>query len=111
MTNLRLERGPADFDIRHQFVTALVWQLNYYSGESSLKRAFLNGWRSPRSSRFTAAFRSRFSTGRTPTSVAIVRRNVRNSYPGSTPSWAIVTSRNGSIPLRFPESNRYRHGR
>jgi len=38
MTNLRLERGPADFDIRHQFVTALVWQLNYYSGESSLKR-------------------------------------------------------------------------
>ncbi len=44
MTNLRLERGPADFDIRHQFVTALVWQLNYYSGESSLKRAFLNGW-------------------------------------------------------------------
>jgi hypothetical protein len=44
MTNLRLERGPADFDIRHQFVTAIVWQLNYYSGESSLKRAFLNGW-------------------------------------------------------------------
>jgi hypothetical protein len=44
MTNLRLERGPADFDIRHQFVTAIVWQLNYYSGESSLKRALLNGW-------------------------------------------------------------------
>jgi hypothetical protein len=44
MTNLRLERGPADFDIRHQFVTALVWQLNYFSAESPLKRALLNGW-------------------------------------------------------------------
>jgi hypothetical protein len=44
MTNLRLERGPADFDIRHQFVTALVWQLNYYNGKSFLPRAFLNGW-------------------------------------------------------------------
>jgi hypothetical protein len=43
-TNLRLERGPADFDIRHQFVTAIVWQLNYFSGESPLKRALLNGW-------------------------------------------------------------------
>ena len=44
MTNLRLERGPADFDIRHQFVTSLVWQVNYYKGESLLGRAFLNGW-------------------------------------------------------------------
>ncbi|HEY2548121.1 MAG TPA: TonB-dependent receptor [Candidatus Acidoferrum sp.] len=44
MTNLGLERGPADFDIRHQFVTAVVWQLNYYKGESALRRAFLNGW-------------------------------------------------------------------
>ena len=44
MTNLRLERGPADFDLRHQFVTAVVWQLNYYKGESSLGRGFANGW-------------------------------------------------------------------
>jgi Carboxypeptidase regulatory-like domain/TonB dependent receptor len=44
MTSLRLERGPADFDIRHQFVTAIVWQLNYFSRESPLKRALLNGW-------------------------------------------------------------------
>jgi len=44
MTNLQLERGPADFDIRHQFVTALVWQLNYFNGESPVKRALLNGW-------------------------------------------------------------------
>ena len=44
MTTLRLERGPADFDIRHQFVTAVVWQMNYFSGESPVKRALLNGW-------------------------------------------------------------------
>jgi len=43
-TNLRLERGPADFDIRHQFVAAAVWQLNYYHGEKSLTRHVLNGW-------------------------------------------------------------------
>ena len=44
MTNLRLERGPADFDIRHQFVTALVWQPNYYHGANSVERALANGW-------------------------------------------------------------------
>ena len=43
-TNLALERGPADFDLRHQFVTSVVWQLNYYHGENSIERAFLNGW-------------------------------------------------------------------
>jgi hypothetical protein len=43
-TNLALERGPADFDLRHQFVTSLVWQLNYYHGENTLARGFLNGW-------------------------------------------------------------------
>ena len=43
-TNLRLERGPADFDLRHQFVAAAVWQLNYYHGEKSLARHVLNGW-------------------------------------------------------------------
>lgn len=44
MTNLRLERGPADFDLRHQFVTALVWKLNYYHGEHLLPRGVINGW-------------------------------------------------------------------
>jgi hypothetical protein len=42
--NLRLERGPADFDIRHQFVTAVVWQLNHYNGRNFFERALLNGW-------------------------------------------------------------------
>jgi hypothetical protein len=44
MTNLRLERGPADFDLRHQFVTALVWRLNYYHGDRLLARGIVNGW-------------------------------------------------------------------
>jgi len=44
MTNLGLERGPADFDLRHQFVTALVWRLNYYNGRHPLARNVINGW-------------------------------------------------------------------
>ncbi|MFZ3199700.1 MAG: carboxypeptidase regulatory-like domain-containing protein [Candidatus Acidiferrales bacterium] len=43
-TNLRLERGPADFDLRHQFVASAVWRLDYYKGGSSLARGFANGW-------------------------------------------------------------------
>lgn len=42
--NLRAERGPADFDLRHQFVTSAVWQLNYFKGESSIWRGLANGW-------------------------------------------------------------------
>jgi carboxypeptidase family protein len=44
MTNLGLERGPADFDLHHQFVTALVWQLHYYHGDHFLAREIANGW-------------------------------------------------------------------
>jgi Carboxypeptidase regulatory-like domain/TonB dependent receptor len=44
MTNLRLERGPADFDLRHQLVTSLVWRLNYYHGDHLLARSVANGW-------------------------------------------------------------------
>ena len=44
MTNLGLERGPADFDLRHQFVTSLVWRLNYYHGDHLLGRGVINGW-------------------------------------------------------------------
>src|SRR5713226_9284770 len=44
MTNLRLDRGPADFDLRHQFVTSLVWRLNYYHGDHFLAREIANGW-------------------------------------------------------------------
>lgn len=44
MTKLGLERGPADFDLRHQFVTSVVWQLDYYHGDSGFQRNLLNGW-------------------------------------------------------------------
>jgi outer membrane receptor protein involved in Fe transport len=44
MTNLRLERGPADFDLRHQFVSSLVWQPNYYKGQNRLQAALLHAW-------------------------------------------------------------------
>jgi hypothetical protein len=44
MTHLGLERGPADFDLPHQFVTSLVWRLHYYHGNSLLARGFANGW-------------------------------------------------------------------
>jgi hypothetical protein len=44
MTNLGLERGPADFDLRHQFVTSVVWQLHYYHGDNLLARGIANGW-------------------------------------------------------------------
>lgn len=44
MTDLRLERGPADYDLRHQFVASVEWQLNYYKGDRWIGRAFLNSW-------------------------------------------------------------------
>jgi hypothetical protein len=40
--NLRLERGPADFDARHVVVVSAVWQPNYYHGEHFLGRELLN---------------------------------------------------------------------
>ncbi len=43
MTDLALERGPADFDIRQQFVTGLIWQPNY-QGSRRLARSLLNRW-------------------------------------------------------------------
>jgi hypothetical protein len=44
MTNLRLESGPVDCDLRHQFVSSVVWQFNYCHGENSWERRFMNGW-------------------------------------------------------------------
>jgi hypothetical protein len=44
MTDLRLERGAADYDLRHQFVASVVWQLNYYQGDRRLGRTLLNSW-------------------------------------------------------------------
>lgn len=43
-SNLRLDRGPADFDQRHVFVASAVWQPNYYHGDHFLGRELINGW-------------------------------------------------------------------
>jgi hypothetical protein len=42
--NLALERGRSDYDQRHNFVAALVWNLSYYGGRSPLLRNLANGW-------------------------------------------------------------------
>ncbi len=42
--NLAEDRGRADFDFRHMFVTSLTWQLEYYHGGSGALRGVLNGW-------------------------------------------------------------------
>ena len=42
--NLALEHGRSDYDQRHNFVSALIWNLSYYSGSSRLLKNVLNGW-------------------------------------------------------------------
>jgi hypothetical protein len=42
--NLRLDRGPADFDIRHQAVVSMIFQPDYYSGDNGFVRNAINGW-------------------------------------------------------------------
>ena len=42
--NLALERGLSDYDQRHNFVTALVWRINYYRGSSVFLKNVANGW-------------------------------------------------------------------
>ncbi|HXE11442.1 MAG TPA: TonB-dependent receptor [Bryobacteraceae bacterium] len=42
--NLALERGLSDYDQRHNFVAALVWNASYYGGSSRLLQNVLNGW-------------------------------------------------------------------
>jgi hypothetical protein len=42
--NLAEDRGRTDDDIRHMFVTSLVWQLQYYHGANRAWKALLNDW-------------------------------------------------------------------
>lgn len=42
--DLRTERGRADTDMRQMFNLAMVWQLNYYQGDSRFLKVALNGW-------------------------------------------------------------------
>lgn len=43
-SNLRLDRGPADFDLRHQGVVSMIWQPDYYTGDNRFIRNTINGW-------------------------------------------------------------------
>ena len=42
--NLALEHGRSDYDQRHNFVTALIWEVSYYHGTSRAMRWIANGW-------------------------------------------------------------------
>jgi hypothetical protein len=42
--NLALEHGRSDYDQRHNFVAAVIWQLSYYNGTNGLMKTLLNGW-------------------------------------------------------------------
>ena len=42
--NLAIERGRSDYDQRHNFVTALIFDTSYYSGKNTILKQVLNGW-------------------------------------------------------------------
>jgi len=42
--NLAEDRSRADFDLTQMFVGSLIWQLDYYRGETKLLRGLANGW-------------------------------------------------------------------
>lgn len=43
-SNPKLDRGPADFDIRHQAVASMIFQPDYYHGQNKLIANAINGW-------------------------------------------------------------------
>jgi hypothetical protein len=44
IANIRLDRGRADTDMRHQMVVSMIYQPDYYTGGNSLLRNVVNGW-------------------------------------------------------------------
>ncbi|MBS1855832.1 MAG: TonB-dependent receptor [Acidobacteria bacterium] len=42
--NLALEHGRSDYDQRHNFVAALIWDVSYYRGSNQAIRWLFNGW-------------------------------------------------------------------
>ena len=42
--DLALEKGRADFDVRHAFVASFLWQMSYFDGFQPALRGILNGW-------------------------------------------------------------------
>jgi hypothetical protein len=43
-SNPRLDRGPADIDMRHQAVVSMIWQPDYYTGDNRFISGVANGW-------------------------------------------------------------------
>ncbi|HLJ18328.1 MAG TPA: TonB-dependent receptor [Bryobacteraceae bacterium] len=44
MNNLALEKGLSDFGRRHNFVTSIIWTIDYVHGGNALVRGLANGW-------------------------------------------------------------------
>ena len=42
--NLNLDKGPSVFDVRHRFVTSLIWQVPGGGRSTRLTKVLLNGW-------------------------------------------------------------------
>jgi len=42
--NLALEKGNSNYDVRHRFVTALIWQPRYFQNSGKLAKTMMNGW-------------------------------------------------------------------
>jgi hypothetical protein len=42
--NLALEKGNSNYDVRHRFVTSLIWQPRYFQNSNKLVKTTLNGW-------------------------------------------------------------------
>jgi hypothetical protein len=38
------DKGPADFNIKHRFVTSFIWDLPLFGSSKGVKRALLGGW-------------------------------------------------------------------
>lgn len=38
------DRGLANFNVKHRFVTSFIWELPFFRGSSGFKRAVLGGW-------------------------------------------------------------------
>ena len=127
--NFQLDKGPSDFDIRHRFVTSVVYELpfgrgkQYLSGASRLADLAIGGWQLN-----TIAFwqtgnqRSVTSTNLTGISYVTQRADATGLAPGSkygniTPGegfdsnntsrfWFNPQAFSATLPLRFGTSGR-----